>query len=276
MDTLSRARDFLAANGRDVERTAVERCFGRLSLDVFVGVLGGYQNDDGGFGHGLEVDIGASASNPFATELALRLFLQCAVPTDHPVVQRTIRYLESTQDEAGDWRFTPEVQAGELAPWFREWQWPSLNPACTTAGLLRDLGLGSARLHERVERLFQRLKKSKDVANGSFYDVRPYAMYFLPEWTHPERELWISGVLWWHVRQHVLGTVADNGHFFEYVRGPETYIGRNLPRDILDERLAGLIAEQSADGGWPSPYSPKWRGWVTVQNLLVLKAFGQV
>jgi hypothetical protein len=37
-----------------------------------------------------------------------------------------------------------------------------------------------------------------------------------------------------------------------------------------------LAAEQQEDGGWPTPYNPNWRGWVTVQNLLVLRAFGKI
>ena len=276
MDTLSRAGDFLATQGRDVERALFEHHFGSLSLDGILDVLARYQNKDGGFGRRLEVDIQADASNPFATELALVLFRECAVPRDHPIVRRTVECLERTQDEAGDWRLTPEIYAGELAPWFRGWEFPNLNPGCTTAGLLRDLGLGSPRLHERAEALFQRLKRLSAVAEGDFYGVRPYALYFATDWSHPERELWRSGVLWWHIRQHIAGRVADNGHFFEYVRGPDTYLGRGLPKEILDQRLDGLLAEQAEDGGWPTPYSPKWRSWATAQNLLVLKTFGRV
>jgi hypothetical protein len=37
-----------------------------------------------------------------------------------------------------------------------------------------------------------------------------------------------------------------------------------------------LEAEQSDDGGWPSPYNAGWRGWVTVQSLLTLKAFDRL
>ncbi len=187
-----------------------------------------------------------------------------------------MQYLERTQDDAGDWRFAPEVYQAELAPWFRGWEFPNINPGCTTAGLLRDLGAGSERLHARAEALFQTLKRYQSVADGDFYSVRPYAMYFLPEWDHPERELWLSGVLWWLIGQHVSGKIADCGHFIEYVRGPNTYLGRNLPREILAQRLDGLADEQAEDGGWPSPYSPGWRSWVTAQNLVVLKAFGRV
>ena len=108
MDVLSRAGDFLASQGRDVERALFEHHFGSLSLDGFLDVLARYQSADGGFGRRLEVDIESDASNPFATEVALALFRECAVPGDHQIVRRTVEYLERTQDEAGDWRFSPE------------------------------------------------------------------------------------------------------------------------------------------------------------------------
>ncbi|HEY7983888.1 MAG TPA: hypothetical protein VID73_06955, partial [Ktedonobacterales bacterium] len=190
--------------------------------------------------------------------------------------QRAAAYLEATQEEDGGWRFAPEIYAHELAPWFQGWEWPNLNPACPLAALLRELGLGSERLHQRVEGMFVRMADVRQVATGEFYDVRPYAYYFLPEGAHPQRELYLAGVLWWLIRQHLAGTVADAGHFFDYVRGPATYTGRLLPAAIRDHWLDALAAEQQPDGGWPTPYNPAWRGWVTVQNLLVLRAFGRV
>ncbi len=276
MDTLAQAGRFLADNGRDIDRALFEHHFGRASREDLPAALARYQNADGGFGHALEVDITAPDSNPFATELALLACLQAGVPREHPLLARAVAYLEETQDEDGGWHFSEGVYRHELAPWFRAWAWPNLNPACTLGGLLRELGLGSERLHGRVAVLFQRLARPEDLAGDDFYGVRPYAYYFLPEWEHPRRELYLSGVLWWLVRGHVAGTIADSPHFFEYVRGPHTYTGRRLPPRVLAERLDLLAAEQADDGGWPTPYNEAWRGWVTVQSLLVLHRFGRL
>jgi hypothetical protein len=35
-----------------------------------------------------------------------------------------------------------------------------------------------------------------------------------------------------------------------------------------------MPAEQGEDGGWPTPYDANWRGRATIQNLLMLRAFG--
>jgi hypothetical protein len=273
---VSRAAEFLRDNGRDIDQARFAFYFGSATLETLLEVLGRYQNPDGGFGHKLEVDIAARDSNPFATELALLICLQADVPRNHELLRRTVDHLETTQDQDGGWRFSENVYADELAPWFQTWNWPNLNPACTIGGLLRALGLGSDALHKRVEGLFERLADVNDLAEGDFYSVRPYAYYFLPVWRSPSRELYLSGVLWWLIRSHLADTIADGAHFFEYVRGPNTTIGARLPKPLVAARLDMLEAEQAEDGGWPSPYASAWRPWVTVQNLLVLRAFGRI
>ncbi len=273
-DTLERAERFLRANGRDIDQALFDYTFAGASRDTLMDTLVRYQNADGGF-HGLEVDIAAPDSNPFATELALLICAQADAPRDHPILQAAVRHLEETQDDEGGWRFSDGVYQHPLAPWFQGWEWPNLNPSCTIAGLLKQLGLGSPELHARVEQLFERLARVEDLTSDEFYTVRPYAYYFRPEWPHPQRDLYSSGVLWWLIRQ-AGNAELDGNHFFQYAPSPNTYTARMLPKDILNRRLEMLTAEQQEDGGWPTPYNPNWRGWVTVQNLLVLRAFGKI
>ena len=276
MDAIAQARSFFQSNGRDIDRARFEHHFGDLSLEELLSILGRYQNSDGGFGNGLEPDISAPDSNPFAIDLALQVCIQARVPGEHELLRRTVDYLESTQTEEGEWRLTEGVYAQDLAPWFQGWEWPNLNPACPIAGHLQELGLGSERLHGRVARLFERLADPLDLVSDEFYKIGQYATYFFPQEEHPQRDFYLSGVLWWLIRQHSTGKLADNGHFFEYVRSPHTYIGKQLPASILAGRLDSLAAEQEEDGGWPTPYDPHWRGWVTVQNLLILRAFDRI
>ena len=275
---VDRACGFFATWGRDLDRARFTHHFDSAggSPDDLLAALGRYQNADGGFGHGLEPDIAAPDSNPFATELALTICRQANIAPDHPLLTRAVAHLEATQTDDGDWRFSPGVYAHDLAPWFMGWEWPNLNPACPLAALLRELGLGSAQLHERVAALFARLANPTDMLSDEYYAVRPYAYYFLPETGHPQAELYRAGLLWWLIRQQHAGTLADAGHFFDYIRDPHTYTGQHLPPSIIAAQLDRLAAEQEEDGGWPSPYAAHWRGWLTVQNLLTLRAFGRL
>lgn len=96
MNSVARARDFLASQGRDIDRVRFDYHFGKASQEELLAVLGRYQNPDGGF-FGLEVDIKAPASNPFATELALLICLQANIAREQELLQRVVQYLETTQ-----------------------------------------------------------------------------------------------------------------------------------------------------------------------------------
>ncbi len=275
-EILAQASQFFQHFGRPLDRARFDLHFAGGSPQTFLDALAPYQNPDGGFGNALEVDIEAPDSQPFATELALDYCLRAGIPAQYPLVQRTVTYLEETQQDDGCWRFTPNIYAHPLAPWFQGWTWPNLNPSCTLAGYLREYGLGSPRLHQRVTGLFEQWQNLGEITEGEFYAVRAYALYFLPEGDLPQREFYLSGLLWWLIRRHLSNEIPDNGHWFEYIRSPHSWVGQRLPSAILDDRLDRLVAEQHPDGGWPTPYNPLWRGPITIQNLLVLRAFGRL
>lgn len=276
MNTLERAGAFLAAHGRPLDQARYALHFRAGSAEEVLAALARYQNADGGFGHGLEPDIAAPESNPFATELALAICHEVRAAREHPLLEHAVAYLEATQDDDGGWRFSAAVATQPMAPWFAGWTWPNLNPACVIAGWLRALGLGSPRLHARVEQLFVAHAQAADLATGAFYAVRPYAGYFLLASEHPRRELYLAGILWWVIRAHLAGDLPSAGHFFAYVPDPQSYTGRHMPAAILAEQLDRLEAEQADDGGWPTPYGEHWRSATTIQNLLTLRAFGRI
>src|SRR5512145_1438131 len=193
MTILKKAHTFLQAHGRDIDQARFEFHFGNLPQEKLLAALARYQNPDGGFSS-LEVDIAAPQSNPFAMELALLICLHAKVPGDHPLLQKAAAHLEATQDPDGGSRFVPEIYQHSLAPWFQGWVWPNLNPTCSLVSLLIELGLGSASLLAGVEKLFQQLAHLDGLTDGEFYDVRPYAYYFLPDWEHPQRDVYRSAL----------------------------------------------------------------------------------
>jgi len=275
-EILAQANQFIQRFGRPLDRARFELHFSGGSPQAFLAALAPYQNPDGGFGHALEVDIEAPDSQPFATELALEYCLHAGIPAQDALVQRAVAYLEETQAEDGCWRFSPEIYTHPMAPWFQGWTWPNLNPSCALAGILREYGLGSPRLHQRVAALFEQWQNLGEITDGEFYAVQSYALYFLPEGDLPQREFYLSGLLWWLIRRHLSNEIADNGHWFEYIRSPHSWVGQRLPAALLNDRLERLLREQRPDGGWPTPYNPLWRGPVTIHNLRVLQAFGRV
>jgi len=142
---LDRARHFVAAKGRLLDAVLMQYALGEGSgLDALV-ALAPYQNDDGGFGHGLEPDLRTPASTAIATSTAMQILRRIRAPADHPLVEDVVGYLVATVDrELGVWPIIgPAVDEAPHAPWWRygpdlaaAWNGFRFNP---TADLLAGL-----------------------------------------------------------------------------------------------------------------------------------------
>lgn len=86
-----------------------------------VTALEAYQNEDGGFGHGLEADCWNPNSAPMQTWWAIQFLREIDVPKDHPMIHRILSYLASGHNFVeGRWlNTTPENNDYPGAPWWR-------------------------------------------------------------------------------------------------------------------------------------------------------------
>ena len=76
MPDLDLAEQFLAAQGRILDRRRFERLFRGGDAAPVRDAVAAYRNADGGFGHGIEPDGRTPGTQPAATELALRILDQ--------------------------------------------------------------------------------------------------------------------------------------------------------------------------------------------------------
>jgi len=144
---LGRARQFVAIKGRLLDAVLVEYALGEGSGADALVALAPYQNDDGGFGHGLEPDLRTPASTAIATGTALQILRRVKAPADHPMVRDAVAYLAKTVDRAqGVWPIVgPEVDEAPHAPWWRygpdlaaAWNGFRFNPSADLLGALID------------------------------------------------------------------------------------------------------------------------------------------
>lgn len=272
---VDRAIAFLETMNRPVELAWVRSIAGSGAISEVTAALAGYQNEDGGFGKGFEVDIKAPLSQPFAVRLAMQTMIDCGIGNTEPIVQQLAEWLETEQGEDGCWRLPAGVFEYSLAPWFAHWEFPSLNPALCLAGLASQLGIGSDRLFGRVESLIATMGKPEEAGRGAFYEVLPYAEYFASV-DHPERESYLSSLATGIEGRVAAGEYEDAGHFFDHVGGPTSAIARRMAPEMISAQLDRLIGEQEADGGWPTPYDPEWRGWFSARAISMLSAYGRL
>ena len=139
-DPLAAGRAFLEREGRLLERRLSATIFDGAPPAGVVGVLRGYRNADGGFGHGLEPDKRCPDSLPIDVESAFEILLTAGV-VDEPMVREACDWLGSVAAPDGAVPLSfPVIEAHPRAEHWSEWTYvPGLFP---TAGLERS---GSAR-----------------------------------------------------------------------------------------------------------------------------------
>jgi len=144
---LDRARQFVAIKGRLLDAVLVQYALGEGSGADALVALAPYQNDDGGFGHGLEPDLRTPASTAIATSTALQILRRVKAPADHPMVRDVVAYLiEAVDREQGVWPIVgPEVDEAPHAPWWgygpdlaAAWNGFRFNPTADLLGALID------------------------------------------------------------------------------------------------------------------------------------------
>ncbi len=96
MNTMEKARQFIYKNARPLELATWQYHFENGSKEAVLNALSFYQNEDGGFGNGLEADFLNPNSSPMATWAATETLREIGLTDkNHPIVKSILRYLES-------------------------------------------------------------------------------------------------------------------------------------------------------------------------------------
>lgn len=260
---------FLKEHDFPLGTAVIEHLWCDQSSAAVVDALKAYQNEDGGFGKGLEVDIKAPVSNPFAARLAMHILLSLRNAPRGQLVDDLAAWLRWAQDEDGDWHFAKEVYDAPLPPWFAAWTFPGLNPACCLTGLATRLGIATPTMRDRVARLFSRLATLDGARTGEFYNVLPYTEY-VPSANLDDRDAWLDAIAANVTRTANEGDYADAGHFLEHAIGGGPAIVSRVPPETMTRFASILMDEQEEDGGWPTSYDPAWRPWTTLAAMMSL------
>lgn len=96
MSTRENAENFIYRNARPLDFARWQYHFENGSRDAVLKALAAYQNEDGGFGHGLEADCFNPASSPMQSWAATEILREVRM-TDRTngIIQGILRYLES-------------------------------------------------------------------------------------------------------------------------------------------------------------------------------------
>ncbi|MEA4908466.1 MAG: prenyltransferase/squalene oxidase repeat-containing protein [Anaerolineaceae bacterium] len=281
-----RARTFIYSSGRLLERRLFAALFEQGPREAVHTALRAYQNEDGGFGNALEGDLRTPASQPLAVERAW-VMLDLIDGFDDPMVGRACDWLETVTTPEGGVPFALTTLEGyPHTPWMQgDDHTAGLNPTAGLCGLLFKHGVR----HAWVDRAADYCWRTIPGFESDFYhDLMPVIDFL--EHT-PERRDQAQAELE-RLRAHVArpGVVALDPQAEGYVKYPLDWAPRpdSFLHSLFDEHtlavhLDALAARQQPDGGWPinwealSPAAEaEWRGWVTIDALCKLRAYGRL
>jgi hypothetical protein len=137
------ARDFVDSSARPLERALAAFHLDGGPAHAVYAELRAFQNEDGGFGHGLEADVRLADSSVIATTVALQILHDLDTPSHHALISGAMRYLlETYHPETSTWEPVPRnVSDMPHAPWWTytpDHEKHGLNPTAEIIGGFHD------------------------------------------------------------------------------------------------------------------------------------------
>ena len=286
-DIFDTARAFIQREGRLLERRLFAHLFEDGPSAAVVDVLRGYQNPDGGFGHGLEPDKRCPHSLPIDVEVAFQT-LVVAGDIDHPMVQRACDWLESVAAPDGAVPLSfPVMEPYPRAEHWSEWTYtPGFNPTAGLAGLLHRMGVDHPWVGRATAWCWSALESALD--QGGFPDdahAMSEVLVFLehvPDRSRAEPFVprvgeWLPKLNWYRAdpADPTYGVTP-----LHLAPTPDSRWRRLFTDDVIEGHLDRLVSDQQPDGGWAITWEPpgvastlEWRGIQTLWALRVLAAY---
>lgn len=302
---LSKAGLFLESQCRKLEFARYSFLFGSGSTQTVIEELIPFQNEDGGFGRGLEPDFELPLSSPMATSVGLQICDEAAIPPNNDVVGKAIQFLYGSYKEAiSGWISTPkEVNDFPHAPWwhfdekkqeqvqFEQWG----NPSAENIGWLlkyRDV--------EERPVLSSMVEKASGYILEHNSPCEPHELYCLLKFYKYSISSGLisfkrASELQKKLRKLVSDTVCrdpDKWNQYvpqpiDFVTTPSSYLLSDLS-EAVEQNLVFLVDSVTDDGIWTltwkwDSYPEQWqkaeRNWIgvlAIKNLKILKAFDRI
>ena len=286
------ARNFLLYSARPLEGSIFKYEFESGDVEDIIENLKKYQNEDGGFGKGLEPDVRYEGSSVLASTIALQHLSKINSEKKLELVKDSFNFLKKTfnNDECG-WENVPkEVVSAPRAIWWEydgvHHQWG--NPNAEILGYFYEYP-------DLIEPEFKELVTNKaidylnNVSDLEMHEM--YCYYRLSERLPEELNQRILEKLDNFVDKCVVKEPSErNGYCavpLNIVKSPSSsYFAKYA--DVIPYDLDQLIETQKEDGSWEPNWSwgryeqewekarEEWKGYITLNNLQILRSFNRI
>ncbi|GAE30491.1 hypothetical protein [Halalkalibacter hemicellulosilyticus] len=305
-DVFYQSSKWMKRYARPLECARWEYEFEGGSRETIIHFLRAFQNEDGGFGHGIEPDFWLPISSPMATWLAGQIMVDIDMERNHDLVQSMLTYLvRSYDEEVGFWRSVlQENNDYPHAPW---WNWKEgvqgnwmYNPSAELAGFLihwseegseaEQLGwkvairaIDHLMVQDEMEHhqlsnfheLIKLIKKQQEVdfkLSHSLSSIKGKVMTLIEHCVDRDVENWGTGY---------------KPLPLDFIKSPNDPLCTRFGQ-LAEQNLQFYVEQLSEDGMWEPSWSwgsyphafpvakRDWQGILLVNRYKVLKAFGWI
>lgn len=289
-------QNYIFSNARDIEKEKWNYLFNNGSKEAIVSELVKYQNNDGGFGNGLEADILLPASSSIASTEAILIAYDYELNCEELWFKNLLSYFEKTiQKTPSFWEKVPkEVENFPHAPW---WIYApdskfTPNPCAVIASAFIKYGNdGQRELGYKIAARCMAFLNSSEPC----YDHDCYCLQRLFTVLQELNSTLINDIAIKSMERRILDCLCtDESKWMDYVAQPLDLVHSpksqwyKLVESFLENNLSFWFNTLKEEGFWIPNFSwgveteiarnvtKIWRCYITVKRVNVLKAFGLI
>ena len=305
-ETWEEIRKWMMQHARPLEISLWKYFYEGSTKSEVLDVLLSYQNEDGGFGQGLEPDNWNPNSTPATTRYAINVLRQIEFEDkEHPIFQGILKYLESDKNRKDyGWMFgVPSNRNYPHAPW---WDYKEERDEMESRGLTAELSafllenasLDSESYHLALEhswRLTAHMMKETEHGDmgicGYIRLTECIRSLQIPGFDCDRMEQRIGELITGGIEQDTTAWKNYGHRPSEYISSPQSPYYQNN-REIVEKELNYLMDTRVKHDVWPITWTwfehnekfPGkfpiseiwWKGIKTIENTRFLQAFEDV
>lgn len=284
------AKKFILDQGRKLEQERFRFHFEDGPSSNVIQELEKFQNDDGGFGKGLESDLRSNHSSVIATSHALSICRELGVEK-HSLHNKALIYLLSNYDS--DKKVFPIITSNVLDvphPWWwnekdleKNFNGFRINP---TVEVLSHLLYFNSSVPDGLEE--EVISRINSLDSVGIYDLRCIKNLLKVDKLHVQTKSEIIEKLVQIIPSNISEDKWDGIGMYplNIVRSPTDIFVKAIGDELIRSNLEYDIQNQKEDGTWPLNWSwetvdeklwseaeREWKAIITLEKLLVFKAF---
>lgn len=287
-----KARDFILANARMIERRLFENHFENGDVDGVYHAVYAYRNPDGGFGHGLEPDTSSPESQPLFGIMALEILDEVGFLSKELILNDFMPYFESITTEKGGipWMFRPKNNYPCQEHFRTVKEWAALSTTAPLLGLLEKYKADIPWMYKAEKFVWSEFERIQDKHIFCNLCVPRWLLFLKHTKSQDKAQKKIKDLQDWISNKEIIcKDKTDDGwglygkpHSLNFATSPSSILSSIFTEETIEADIIEIIKRQKDDGRWDTWYGIsegtklEWAGIQTLWVLKALKDYGRI